>query len=286
MHRDFKGVWIPREIWLIPNLKPVYRVFLAEIDSLDNGSGCYAKNEHFAKMFGLSKNRCSEILTMLSERGFIRVEYRETPNEDEGRIISVYGIVEKSTAPVEKSTVPVEKSTTYIGIEIHLDIHNNINNIQFSFKDCSKILKNQINIEAASRGSKLSMDDVTELIPAFITYNAGLDKLFNSRAHYLHSFRNWISNYSVKGMDISKEFDWFIETFNRISGKGYLKTKRIEDLFKIQLNQGFTGNQMLLGIKNLYDSRNVWHKKQSYAEATPEFLLTGDRLNKFLNVKY
>jgi hypothetical protein len=82
MNRNFKGIWIPKNIWLIENLKPTYRIFLAEIDSLDNGQGCTAKNEHFSKLFGLSKNRCSEIIKMLSEFHYITISYvRNQANE-------------------------------------------------------------------------------------------------------------------------------------------------------------------------------------------------------------
>ena len=35
-NRDFKGVWIPKEIWLNPDLTLVEKCLLVEIDSLDN----------------------------------------------------------------------------------------------------------------------------------------------------------------------------------------------------------------------------------------------------------
>jgi len=36
MKRDFKGIWIPKEIWLNENLTLQEKVFLVEIESLDN----------------------------------------------------------------------------------------------------------------------------------------------------------------------------------------------------------------------------------------------------------
>jgi hypothetical protein len=96
MNRDFKGIWIPKEIWLLEKLKPTYRVFLAEIDSLDNGNGCWAKNEHFSELFGLSKNRCSEIISMLEKEGFLVVNYRKV-NGEENRFLTLKIPVEKST---------------------------------------------------------------------------------------------------------------------------------------------------------------------------------------------
>lgn len=73
--RDFKGVWIPKEIWLSTDLKVMEKLILVEIDSLDNEDGCFASNEHFSKFFSLSKNRCSEIIKSLEKKGYITIEY-------------------------------------------------------------------------------------------------------------------------------------------------------------------------------------------------------------------
>lgn len=75
MKRDFKGIWIPREIWLSTDLKVMEKLILVEIDSLDNEDGCFASNEHFSKFFSLSKNRCSEIIKSLEEKGYIEIKY-------------------------------------------------------------------------------------------------------------------------------------------------------------------------------------------------------------------
>ena len=37
--RDFKGIWIPREIWLNENLSLQEKAFIVEIDSLDKENG-------------------------------------------------------------------------------------------------------------------------------------------------------------------------------------------------------------------------------------------------------
>ena len=37
MDRDFKGVWIPKEIWLCKELSALDRVIYAEIDSYPKG---------------------------------------------------------------------------------------------------------------------------------------------------------------------------------------------------------------------------------------------------------
>lgn len=94
-HRGFKGIWIPSHIWLNDSLSIQEIVFLAEIDSLDiSEKGCFASNKYFSEFFGLSKNRCSEIIKSLEEKGTIRVFYeysKENPKQVEKRIIRLIG---------------------------------------------------------------------------------------------------------------------------------------------------------------------------------------------------
>jgi len=71
MKREFKGVWIHKDIWLAESLSLQEKVFLAEIDSLDNEDGCFANNEYFAKFFGISKVRVSEVINSLVSKGYI-----------------------------------------------------------------------------------------------------------------------------------------------------------------------------------------------------------------------
>ena len=72
LNRNFKGIWIPKEIWLSEDLTLQEKVFLVEIESLDNEEGCYANNQYFAKFFGLSKTRVSLVIKSLIQKGFIK----------------------------------------------------------------------------------------------------------------------------------------------------------------------------------------------------------------------
>lgn len=50
--RDFKGVWIPKEVWLDTRLNALDKVILTEIDSLDNGErGCYLAIQRIVHRF-------------------------------------------------------------------------------------------------------------------------------------------------------------------------------------------------------------------------------------------
>jgi hypothetical protein len=98
--REFKGVWIPKEIWLTKKLTLQEKVFLVEIDSLNNENGCYASNDYFSEFFGLSKNRCSEIINSLAAKQFITISYIWGAKKNiEKRILK---IKEKETDPIRK----------------------------------------------------------------------------------------------------------------------------------------------------------------------------------------
>ena len=73
--RAFKGVWIPKEIWLSKELTMQEKLFLAEIDSLDNEKGCFAGNAYFSEFFDLSNGRCSQIIKSLEIKGFVKIKY-------------------------------------------------------------------------------------------------------------------------------------------------------------------------------------------------------------------
>lgn len=70
--RDFKGVWIPKEIWLDKNLSFLEKGLLIEIDSLDNQDGCFASNSYFASFFGISEINISKHIKKLKELNYIK----------------------------------------------------------------------------------------------------------------------------------------------------------------------------------------------------------------------
>lgn len=111
MERAFKGVWIPSDIWLSKDLTLIEKLFLVEIESLDNENGCYASNAYFAEFFDLSKNRCSEIIKSLEAKNKISIEYEYLKNVIQKRILKVVkGVFEKPNRVLEKSTKGIRKT--------------------------------------------------------------------------------------------------------------------------------------------------------------------------------
>lgn len=88
MKRDFKGVWVPKEVWLNKELSASEKLVFIEIHSLDNEFGCVANNEHFVEMFGLSERAVQHNIKALKEKGLIDVEINK---KDDSRVIRAIG---------------------------------------------------------------------------------------------------------------------------------------------------------------------------------------------------
>lgn len=76
--RDFKGVWIPKEIWLDERLSVLDKAILVEIDSLDSSEeGCYASNKYLADFC-----KCTETKVSTSISKLIKLQYLEVVKFD------------------------------------------------------------------------------------------------------------------------------------------------------------------------------------------------------------
>jgi len=71
--RDFKGIWIPKEIWESENLSIMEKVLFVEIHSLDNERGCYASNRYFSEFFSVSERQIQTYIASLKAKGFVTV---------------------------------------------------------------------------------------------------------------------------------------------------------------------------------------------------------------------
>ena len=70
--REFRGIWIPKEIWLDTELNATDKVILAEIDSLDiDDKGCYASNEYLADFCQCSERKVTEAISKLTNKGYV-----------------------------------------------------------------------------------------------------------------------------------------------------------------------------------------------------------------------
>lgn len=76
MEREFKGVWIPAEIWLDARLTLVEKALYAEIDSFSgNGKSFHKANETIQLEYGVSRPTISKAIKKLTDLGFISASF-------------------------------------------------------------------------------------------------------------------------------------------------------------------------------------------------------------------
>ena len=69
----FKGVFVPKEIWVSKQLKAMEKLIFVEIYALDREFGCVANNAHFADMFGLKERMVRGWIKSLKDKGLVEV---------------------------------------------------------------------------------------------------------------------------------------------------------------------------------------------------------------------
>lgn len=73
--RDFKGVWIPKVVWLDNRLSALDKIILTEVDSLDQGErGCFASNQHIAEFCQCSITKVSTSISKLIKLNYLYVQ--------------------------------------------------------------------------------------------------------------------------------------------------------------------------------------------------------------------
>lgn len=121
MHREFKGIWIPKEIWLNEKLSLREKCLLVEIDSLSNGKkGCFATNEYLGNFLGISSGSLANLLTDMRKRNLIN-----TVTDALGtRYLSV---TNAAKAPSQKSEPRSQKGEAGVHKKVKVGVHEKVN---------------------------------------------------------------------------------------------------------------------------------------------------------------
>lgn len=101
--RDFKGIWIPREIWLHLDLTITDKALWAEIHHLNDRErgGCWASNKHLAGFLGLKERQTRGIISKLEKLGLMeQISFN-------GRIRIIRAIVPPDDPVSKDSTLPI-----------------------------------------------------------------------------------------------------------------------------------------------------------------------------------
>ena len=72
MNKDFKGVWIPKEIWLAKDLSIAEKFLMAEIIRTSVDGKCIESTKHFAYYMNKSRESIKIYMRSLVDKGYIK----------------------------------------------------------------------------------------------------------------------------------------------------------------------------------------------------------------------
>jgi len=258
MKRDFKGIWIPKEIWLNKDLTVMEKLFLVEIDSLDNEDSCFASNDYFASFMGLKNRRVRYIIDSLINKGYLERElvYKKDSKEIEKRLLRVVKNININVAQKRPTHLWQESATPMAGKCLD-------NNTLYISTTIEKITNNYELIESNAIRLRKQINDIKLVVPEFVKYCVSIEKYHNNNTDLFSHFGNWLKKYDFTAEASEENITWFIKMFNEISKGDFKATKQVRMLFAKQLSNGFTGPQMRKAVRNMYsnDDRNEYHKK-------------------------
>ena len=281
--REFKGVWINREVWLNTELTIHEKFLLVEIDSLDNDNSCFASNDYFADFMGLKNRRIQYIIDGLISKGFLKRElvYKKDSKEIEKRLLNVIKNIDAKV--VQETARGVVQETALPGAINCAD-----SNTLYISSTIEKITNNYELIESNAMKLRKQVAEIKMVVPEFVKYCVSIEKFHNNNTDLFSHFGYWLQKYDFTAAASEENITWFINMFNEISKGNFKATKQVRELFAKQLANGFTGPQMRKAVRNMYsnDDRNEYHKKNLYQFATPNHLLKDDNINRYLNQKF
>lgn len=148
-----------------------------------------------------------------------------------------------------------------------------------------KLENNSGLIEVVALQNSLKVETVKNQIKKFIKQVEAVGEVYNNDKEFYKHFQNWVAKQDLSDVNIDTELTWFINQFNAIAKKEFVITDTLRNRFAKQLSYGFTGNQMVQAVRNLYSNseKNKFHQNNHFKFATPEYLLKDDNLNKYLN---
>lgn len=177
-NREFKGIWIPKEVWLDTRLNALDKIIFAEIDSYSSTeNGCFAGNGYLASFCQCSESKISKTISKLIDFGYIkRVSF-------DGRYRVLQSCLVNFTTLNSKNCESTEHNLPYINKDINKAI-NIDNNVSYNQKcdektDPQKEHHEEFLKELETKPKALSENDVycSEVVEKFASICKDLPKL-------------------------------------------------------------------------------------------------------------
>ena len=177
--RGFKGVWIPKNLYMCTELTPNEKFLLLEIYSLSKKNICYAKNKHFADFTGLKENTVQKALLKFEENGYLNrvYEYKDGTKEIKCRKLILTKKFYKELMSENTDDEVVEKNPQGDGLKVGDKYNNNKYN---SINSSTELNDSDFDFEILQKVTKLTDD---ETIIEAIQYYLDKYKRFTGKNH-------------------------------------------------------------------------------------------------------
>lgn len=165
LKRDFKGIWIPKEVYLDERLSALEKMILIEIDSLDNSDGCFASNKYIADFCQCSETKVSNSISKLTKLGYLYVK------SFDGRTRILQSCLTKTVRqPYKNCEATLQKLQGSNNIYI-----SNSSNIE---ENTNRLTKNSNNIEKNNKKEKYPFSKIIDYLnsKAHTNYRATTEK--------------------------------------------------------------------------------------------------------------
>lgn len=210
-NRDFKGIWIYKNLYLSREYTPNEKFLLLEIYSLSKGKSkqCYANNRHFADFIGVKENTIQKAILKLEKNGHIRREYtyKNGTREIASRIIT---LTQKfyddfiNESEIKEQEEGVDKNPRGGGLEsIHK--YNNISitdNYAFSLKEKGTLCFSDEKA-VGQRDVKYRIDDVPYLIGQYAEPNTPGSRIIELRKIIQFFISRYEEESTTRHIDVS-----------------------------------------------------------------------------------
>ncbi len=194
---------IPANVRYDKNLKDKAKLLYGEITALCNEKGyCWANNEYFANLYGISKTTVSLLIKNLIDNGYIYSEiiYKDGTKEILNRYLSIvkYPIKEKLNTPIKEK---LKDNNTVI--------NNTINNL---YKNSKKFVPPTLEeIENYCKEKNYNID--TQFFYEYFTEGNWVDSKGNKVKNWKQKIITWSKGKKTENKPIKNE--WFDKKIER-----------------------------------------------------------------------
>ena len=172
LHRAYYAV-IAADVRYDKSLKPSAKLLYGELTALCNQYGyCWATNEYFAKLYGISVVTVSRLISQLEKQGYIRCEMAATESGSERRIYAgMYQVSPVAGGVIKNDKTPFIK-TDKRGLvkNDNPQEENNINNTPYSPPEGDSAVSGNEKTSRRKRGPRPAPDWKPERFALFWDY--------------------------------------------------------------------------------------------------------------------